>query len=95
MLGLATQATKSVAGIAEKCMRLRGLVHVSTAYVNCNVPRGSHIQEEVYPLRFKDGTRVLHNELASQFAALSADAAEKQVGMRHCLCVRPTSNLRL
>ena len=29
--------------------RLRGFVHLSTAYVNCNRPRGSHVSERLFP----------------------------------------------
>lgn len=37
--------------LAASAQCLRGLVHVSSAFVNMNVPRGSIIDEAVYPLR--------------------------------------------
>ena len=37
--------------LAASAHRLRGLVHVSSAFVNMNMPRGSIIDEAVYPLR--------------------------------------------
>ena len=43
------QATKKVAQLALKLKQLKAFVHVSTGYVNSNLPRGSHIEEQVYP----------------------------------------------
>ena len=37
--------------LAASAQRLRGLVHVSSAFVNMNMPHGSIIDEAVYPLR--------------------------------------------
>lgn len=36
--------------LARRMPRLRGLVHLSTAYANADQPRGSIVQERVYPL---------------------------------------------
>jgi fatty acyl-CoA reductase len=39
--------------IGLKCDALLSFVHVSTAYVNCNQPSGSVINEKLYPLGFE------------------------------------------
>jgi fatty acyl-CoA reductase len=64
--------------------RLRGFVHVSTAYVNSNLPRGSHIEERVYSLRLRDGQVLDHVKLAAQLSSLAPGPAEKLVRM-HCI----------
>lgn len=46
--GLRMQATRNIADAALAFRRLRGFVHLSTAYVNCNRPCGSHVQERLY-----------------------------------------------
>ncbi|BDA50523.1 probable fatty acyl-CoA reductase 1 [Coccomyxa sp. Obi] len=70
------EATKKVSELALQIKNLRGFVHVSTAYVNSNLPRGSHIEERIYPLYRKDGRRVEHSKLALQLAALPPPKAE-------------------
>ena len=42
------QATRNIADAALLFKRLRGFVHLSTAYVNCNRRRGSHVEERLY-----------------------------------------------
>ena len=73
------QATKKVATLALKIKHLKAFVHVSTAYVNCNLPRGSHIEEQIYPLRHKDGKKVEHKKLAIKLAAMAPAKAEAEV----------------
>ena len=43
------QAVRNIAEMAKSLHRLRGFVHLSTAYVNCNRPRGSHVSERLFP----------------------------------------------
>ena len=74
------QATKKVATLALKIKQLKAFVHVSTAYVNCNLPRGSHIEEQIYPLYHKDGKKVEHKKLAIKLAAMAPNKAEAEVG---------------
>ncbi len=81
---LDAQATRKTAELAQQMCRLRGFVYVSTAYVNANLPRGSHIEERVYPLYYGNGNRILHGHLAAQLAALPASKAERLV--RRCCC---------
>lgn len=45
------EGTRTVLQLAASAQCLRGLVHVSSAFVNMNMPRGSIIDEAVYPLR--------------------------------------------
>ena len=73
------QATKKVATLALKIKQLKAFVHVSTAYVNCNLPRGSHIEEQIYPLYHKDGKKVEHKKLAIKLAAMPPNKAEAEV----------------
>ena len=42
------QATRNIADAALLYKRLRGFVHLSTAYVNCNRQRGGHVEERLY-----------------------------------------------
>ena len=73
------QATKRVAELAEGMLRLRGFVHVSTAYVNAHQPKGSHIEEDIYPLRLSSGQTLLHDSLAAELAGLPHAKAERKV----------------
>lgn len=43
------QAVRNIAEMAKSMRRLRGFVHLSTAYVNCNRLRGSHVSERLFP----------------------------------------------
>ncbi|CAL8466501.1 g6037 [Coccomyxa elongata] len=43
------EATRNVADLAAAMGKLRAFVHLSTAYVNCDRPRGSHVEEALYP----------------------------------------------
>ncbi|KAK9916501.1 hypothetical protein WJX75_003432 [Coccomyxa subellipsoidea] len=43
------QATRNVADLAVAAGKLRAFVHLSTAYVNCDRPHGSHVEEALYP----------------------------------------------
>ncbi len=74
------QATKRGAEVAEGMPRLRGFVHVSTAYVNAHQPRGNHIEEDIYPLYLRDGQAIRHDSLAAELAALPHAKAERKVG---------------
>ena len=67
--------------------RLRGMVHVSTAYVNSNLKRGTHVEERIYPLvretitDKKTGAKVRtvlsHADVVAELRALPAAAATK------------------
>jgi fatty acyl-CoA reductase len=48
--------------------RLRGFVHLSTAYVNCNRARGSHVAERLFPF--------FHGSSAAVWAAPRAAEGE-------------------
>ncbi len=78
--GWCMQATKWVAELAEGMPRLRGFVHVSTAYVNAHHGRGSHIEEDIYPLYLSNGQAIRHDSLAAELAALPHAKAERKVG---------------
>ncbi|BDA41209.1 probable fatty acyl-CoA reductase 2 [Coccomyxa sp. Obi] len=43
------EATRNVADLAAAMGKLRAFVHLSTAYVNCDRPHGSHVEEALYP----------------------------------------------
>lgn len=79
------QATRCVAELAAGMRRLRGFVHVSTAYVNSNCARGSHVEERMYPLRLADGRSADHAAIAIELAALPPRQAERQA----CACAAP------
>ena len=84
------QATRNIAELAKSFKRLRRFVHLSTAYVNCNRPHGSHVEERLYS--FSGDDAVTHSsrssrqaeldtveELAAELAALPDSAASQQV----------------
>lgn len=71
-----------MASLALKIKNIKGFVHVSTAYVNSNLPRGSHIEEEIYPLHYKNGRKVEHKKLAIKLAAMQPAKAEAEVRCR-------------
>ncbi len=89
------QATKKVATLALKIKQLKAFVHVSTAYVNCNLPRGSHIEEQIYPLHHKDGSKVEHKKLAIKLAAMPPNKAEAEVcsPLLHWVCCESSISL--
>jgi alcohol-forming fatty acyl-CoA reductase len=64
------RATANVVTLAMRCAALAGYVHVSTAYVNINRPRGSHVEEKIYPLALPDGTPVRHADTAAELLGL-------------------------
>ncbi|KAJ9087385.1 hypothetical protein DSO57_1033786 [Entomophthora muscae] len=46
--------------LADKCKNLQGIVHVSTAYVNCNL-KSIVIEEKVYPIAIGDPHYLVEN----------------------------------
>ena len=67
---------------------LRAFVHVSTAYVNAHLPKGSHVEEALYPLHMRscgddEPGRVVHGAIAAELAALPAAKAERRVRPIH------------
>ena len=79
---LGVQATRQAATLALEMQHMRGFVHISTAYVNSNQARGSHVEERIYPLLDGCGARILHCDLAARLTALPAPKAEHLV--THC-----------
>lgn len=65
--------------LAHTIPGMKGFIHVSTAYVNCNLPKGSHIEEKIYPLILKDGTKLDHAKVAEELLALNSTQATKRV----------------
>ena len=64
------KATANVVTLAMRCAALAGYIHVSTAYVNINLPRGAHVEEAVYPLVLPDGSLVRHADTAAELLGL-------------------------
>jgi hypothetical protein len=54
--------------LAQQCRQLQAYVHVSTAYVNCNLPSGTRIMEEL-PIVSYDG-----DDLLEEIARLPTEA---------------------
>lgn len=59
--------------------QLRSFLHVSTAYVNCFLGRGVHVEERQYTLPGRDGQTLVHADVADELAALTPEAAERRV----------------
>ena len=66
--------TRRLLQLAVQMRHLRCFLHVSTAYVNVNQPRGSSIDERIYPLKL--GQQLVdHAELVEDLLSLQpADA---------------------
>ena len=75
---LSGQATRNMAELASEMRQIRSFLHVSTAYVNCHLGRGAHVEEQRYPITL-DGRRMAHAEVAAELAALAPDVAERRV----------------
>ena len=82
----AAAAAAAAAPAAAAPPRLRGMVHVSTAYVNAHLKRGTHVEERIYPLvreetdrrtGAKVRTELAHAAVAAELLALPAAAATK------------------
>jgi fatty acyl-CoA reductase len=74
-----------MAELASEMLQIRSFLHVSTAYVNCHLGRGVHVEEQRYPITL-DGRRMAHAEVAAELAALAPDVAERRVRAAHaCL----------
>ena len=74
--GFACQATKNLADMAAEMPKLKAFVHVSTAYVNGNQPKGASVSEHLLPL---DGEGADHASLVAQLQALPKAQAASQV----------------
>jgi nucleoside-diphosphate-sugar epimerase len=70
VLDLATDACDHGRG------KLRAYVHVSTAFVNMNQPRGSSVAERIYPLRYESSTDLSDEHIVAELMALDPAAAE-------------------
>ncbi len=75
-----------MAELAAGMRGLRGFLHVSTAYVNSNFPRGSHVEERMYPLSLADGRTADHAAIAAELLALPPASAERQARPRSIAC---------
>lgn len=75
-MGLVCQATKNLAEMAAEMPNLKAFVHVSTAYVNGNQPKGATVSEQMLPL---SGEAADHASLVTQLQALPKAQAASQV----------------
>jgi fatty acyl-CoA reductase len=70
--------TQRLLRMATRMTRLRCFLHVSTAYVNVNQPRGSSVEERIY--RLKLGTQpISHVEIVEDLLSLEPDDANCRV----------------
>ena len=85
------QATHHLANLAAGFSHLRAFVHLSSAYANCDRPRGSHVEERLYPMDWgrssSTGEKHTLQSLAAELRSLPADEASRQV---RCVMVRRT-----
>ncbi|KAJ9089665.1 cyclin-dependent kinase inhibitor far1 [Entomophthora muscae] len=58
--GINTMGVVRLLEFADKCSNLQGIVHVSTAYVNCNL-KNIVIEEKVYPITLSDPLYLIEN----------------------------------
>ena len=78
------QATRNIAELAVGVMRLKGFVHLSTAYVNCDLPRGSHVEERLHSFQSCCNSAGQADEVAAELAALPAEEAAARVSEYIC-----------
>ncbi|KAK9812828.1 hypothetical protein WJX72_004372 [[Myrmecia] bisecta] len=69
--------TKGLLHLAQGCRSMQAFCFVSTAYVNANQPRGSLIEERIYPL-YDKGAPVQQAELVAKLMHLPTEAAKKE-----------------
>ncbi|KIZ05743.1 hypothetical protein MNEG_2214 [Monoraphidium neglectum] len=74
------RGTLSIVRLAARMRRLRSFVYISTCYSNMNRPRGSLVEERLYPLML-DGREFDTSSLAEELLALpAAEANERAAG---------------
>ena len=73
------QATKHLADMAGNMPCLKAFVHVSTAYVNGNQPKGSIVPEQLIPLQDEQGQAVDHSALVTSLQLMPREEASMQV----------------
>lgn len=74
------QAPQRLLNLAAGMPRLRAFLHVSTAYVNGNLPKGSFVPEEPCQQLTIAGRAVQHEQLVTELQELPEQCAEQQVG---------------
>eukprot|EP00882_Tetradesmus_deserticola_P013375 GHRQ01014200.1.p1 GENE.GHRQ01014200.1~~GHRQ01014200.1.p1 ORF type:complete len:468 (+),score=166.28 GHRQ01014200.1:148-1551(+) len=72
--------TRRLLAVATQMQALRAMVHVSTAYVNVNFPRGSTVDERIFPLHFGQ-QEVHHADLVDDLMSLKPAAANVRAQM--------------
>jgi nucleoside-diphosphate-sugar epimerase len=70
--------TRRLLALATQMQQLRAMVHVSTAYVNVNFPRGSTVDERIFPLYFGE-QEVHHADIVDDLMSLKPAAANVRV----------------
>ena len=71
--------TSALLKLAETMPQLRCFTYVSTAFVNANLPKGTCIQEQLYPLQDIDGSPADVEAIAQRLLALPHKKADEQV----------------
>lgn len=74
--------TRRLLLLATQMQRLRCFLHVSTAFVNANQPRGSMIEERLYPLKLGAG-EASHAEVVEELMFLNPEDANVRVSCFH------------
>ncbi len=67
--------------MASRMPNLKAFVHVSTAYVNGNQPKGSVIPEVMLPLTDQPNAHVSHSALVANLQAVPKPKAAQQVSI--------------
>ena len=79
------QATRNMANLALGFNNLRAFVHLSTAYVNSNQPRGAHVEEKIYSMDLGrssiTGAPHTVESLSAELLTLSPAAATLEVSI--------------
>lgn len=75
---LPLQGTQRLLALATRMTSLKCLLHVSTAYVNVNLPKGSNIEERIYPL-YIGGQEVHHADIVEDLMSLKPTSANVRV----------------
>lgn len=72
--------TRRLLNMAMRMTQLCCFLHVSTAYVNVNLPRGSSVEERIYPL-YVGQQPISHAEIVEDLLSLDPDDANCRVSL--------------
>ena len=71
--------TENLLKLAARAPAMRCFCFISTAFVNANMPNGSVVEEKIYPLLQRQGTRWEEAAIGRHLLDMDLEAAEAEV----------------